>query len=289
MPPRGARAASEAELGKRFEEGFAVSRDDEVERALGVGGRFQVEFGEKGAGALRHRFARAEHGDARELGGYGRGEELVVRAAEHHDVGAVGDGGGEGGAHGLVGGGSLDVAALDQLGEVVADDAVDCGGFPELLDDAGVEVAVEGAGRGEDGDAPAPGGARRGLHRRDHAHEGHVEKLAQIGDSGGGSGVAGDDDELRIGIEEPVGEGEGTLAHFAGVAGAVGEVRGIGEVDGAFAGGETPEFSENAEAADAGIEHADGSRIHPVKHTSSPALPPPSGVRTAPRRGMLRL
>lgn len=194
--------------------------------------------------------------------------------AEHDDIGAFGDGTGENGADGLAGDRRVDFAAFDQLGEVVADHAVDGGARAELVDDAGVEVTVEGAGRGEDGDASAAGGARRRLHGGHHADEGQVEELAKVGDGSGRSGVAGDDDELGVRFDQPVGDGEGTLAHLARVAGAVGEVRGIGEVDGAFAGGEAAEFAENTEPADAGIEHADGSRVHPVKHTASTGLPP---------------
>ena len=167
-------------------------------------------------------------------------------AAEDDDVGAVCDRAGEGGADGLAGGRRVHFTAFDQLGEVVADDAVDGGVLAELVDDAGVEVAVEGAGGGEDGDATAARGAGRGFHGGDHADEGHLEELAQIGDRGGGGGVAGDDDELGAGIDEPVGDGEGALAHLAGVAGPVGEEGGIGEVDGALAGGEAAEFAENA-------------------------------------------
>lgn len=196
--------------------------------------------------------------------------------AEHDDIGAVGDGLGESGTNGLVCGRRVDFAAFDEFGEVVADDTVDGSARAELVDDAGVEVAVEGARRGEDGDASAAGGARRGLHGGHHADEGQVEEMAEIGDGCGGSGVAGDDDELGVGLDEAMGDGKGALAHFTRVAGAVGEIRGIGEVNGAFAGSEAAEFAENAEPADAGIEHADGSRVHPVKHTASMNLPPPT-------------
>ncbi len=278
----------EPQGGKHSEEGVTVPRDDEVERALGIRRCLQVERGEEGGGALRHRLTRAKDGHARELLRDRGSEELVVRAAERHYVRACLDGAREDGPHGGAGRLGHDLAALDQRGEVVSDDAVDDHALAELLHDTVVEVAVEGAGRGEDGDAPAPGGERRGLDARDHAHEGHIEQVAQLGDGGGGRGVAGDDDELRAEVDKPPRDGEGALAHLGGIAGTVGEPGRIGEIDRALARGEAPELTENAQSANAGVEQADRSQVHRQEDTASTArrlrgrAPPPAGAHDAP-------
>ena len=55
----------------------------------------------------------------------------------------------------------------------------------EFIDDARVKLAVEGARRGEDDHFPGARLADGWLQPRHHPHEGHRERLAEVGDGGG--------------------------------------------------------------------------------------------------------
>lgn len=183
-------------------------------------------------------------------------------AAEDDGIGAGGDGGTEYAAKARAGGFGAGLAAFDEFGEAVPGYVFDADAAAELIDDTGVEVAIEGARGGEDGDAAGAGLLGGGFEAGHHADEGHGEGVAQVGDGGGGGRVTGDDDELAAGTYEALGDGEAALADLGGGAGAIGEEGGIGEVDDALMGGDPLEIAEDAKPANAGIEHPNRPGIH---------------------------
>ena len=74
----------------------------------------------------------------------------------------------------------------------------------------------------------------------------------------GGGGVAGDDEEFGALIEEEAGAGDGVAGDGLVRLGAVGETGGVAEVDVVGVGDEREESAEDGEAAEAGVEDADG-------------------------------
>ena len=92
----------------------------------------------------------------------------------------------------------------------------------------------------------------------DYADDGDGDGLLDVFEGEGGGGVAGDDEEVgALGLEE--------LCALDGVAGdglaglgAVGETGGVAEVDVVRAGDEGEQRAEDGEAAEAGVEDADG-------------------------------
>jgi hypothetical protein len=137
----------EAETFHRGAEGGAVAGHDDVERALLVRRRFERGILEAPAGAPSDRLARVDEFNAGELGADVGGKEVVVSTTEDDGVCAGGDFASEGFTDGCPGGRRAGFAAFDELGEAVAGNLMDNGLAAELLDDPGIEVAAERAGR----------------------------------------------------------------------------------------------------------------------------------------------
>ena len=92
----------------------------------------------------------------------------------------------------------------------------------------------------------------------DDADDGDAEAALDVVEGEGGGGVAGDDEEVgALGFEE-AGAFDGVAGDGALGFGAVGEAGGVAEVDVVRAGDEGQQGAEDGEAAEAGVEDADG-------------------------------
>ena len=75
-----------------------------------------------------------------------------------------------------------------------------------------------------------------------------------------GRGVAGDHQQLRAVVEEHLGDPADPLAQHLGVAGPVGEHRGVAEVDEVLLGQGDQALVEDGQPADPRVEHRDRQR-----------------------------
>ena len=131
-------------------------------------------------------------------------------------------------------------------------------------------------GRGPDHAHPARPGRRDGTPhgRLDHFDHGDAVPgrvpFAGVPQHGGGRGVAGDGQQLHAGVHELVHDAEGVGPDFGDGKGAVGAVGGVADIQDGFVGQLVDDRAGHREAADAGVEDADGARCQPGV---LPALP----------------
>ena len=92
----------------------------------------------------------------------------------------------------------------------------------------------------------------------DYADDGDGEGLLDVFEGEGGGGVAGDDEEFGALFVEELCAGDGVAGDGLAGLGAVGEAGGVAEVDVVGAGDERQQGAEDGEAAEAGVEDADG-------------------------------
>lgn len=225
--------------------------------------RRKASLSEKGRGPAGYWFVRIDDSQPGELGGDDRGEEMVVRAAKDDGISAALDRSVERAADRLVRCGRFVFSTLDQLREAVAGNVEQRDVLAELGGDAGVQLATECPGSGEDGDDTRLRLHGSWLESGNHAHEGDLEHLAEVIDRGRRRGVTGDDDELGAGLLQPIYDAERALTDLRGGAGTIGKVGRVGEVDNAFRWGDRPECTEDTQATDSGIEHPNRARVHP--------------------------
>jgi hypothetical protein len=122
-----------------------------------------------------------------------------------------------------------------------------------------VGVALDGAFGADDADALAVGrGEGGGDAGFEDAEDGDAEGGAEGVEGVGGGGVAGDDDGFDALVDQELGVFEGEAADGFGGLGAVGDAGGVAEVDDGFVGEELAEGADDGEAADAGVEDAEG-------------------------------
>jgi len=122
-----------------------------------------------------------------------------------------------------------------------------------------VGVAFDGAFGADDADALAVGGGEGGGDAGfEDAEDGDAEGGAEGVEGVGGGGVAGDDDGFDALVDQELGVFEGEAADGFWGLGAVGDAGGVAEVDDGFVGEELAEGADDGEAADAGVEDAEG-------------------------------
>ena len=81
--------------------------------------------------------------------------------------------------------------------------------------------------------------------------------LAENVDGGGGGGIAGDDHRLDSAGHEGFNVAEGQFADLGGGAGAVGRIGGVTEIEVVFPRHLLDQGTQNADAAETGIEYRD--------------------------------
>jgi hypothetical protein len=92
----------------------------------------------------------------------------------------------------------------------------------------------------------------------DYAYDGDGEGGLDVFEGEGGGCVAGDDEEVGALLVEEAGAGDGVAGDGFVRLGAVGEAGGVSEVDVVGIGEEWKQCAEDGEAAEAGVEYADG-------------------------------
>ena len=120
-----------------------------------------------------------------------------------------------------------------------------------------VGARLDGAGRGDDGDATARGG--RGGHGAgpNDADNRHRRPLPHSRQSAGGGRVAGEHEQLHVLAQQPVDRLEREAPHLVGRARAVRRAPVVAEVDRGFVRQAPAKLGENGESPDAGVEDAD--------------------------------
>ncbi len=125
-----------------------------------------------------------------------------------------------------------------------------------------VGAAEDGGAGADDADDAVASGADGGFGSGlDHAENGDGQGFPQGGNGECGGGVASDDDGFAGAVEEELADflrvtGDGGLA-FA----AVGDARGVADVENVFMRELLAQGGDDGESADAGIENADGGGV----------------------------
>ncbi len=96
-----------------------------------------------------------------------------------------------------------------------------------------------------------------GPNDRDHGNDA-LELVAERRQRRRGRRVAGDDEQLGAPVEQDAGELAGELGELRRGAVAVGEARGVAEVEEVLVGKRHEALVQNGEPADAGVENGDG-------------------------------
>ena len=152
----------------------------------------------------------------------------------------------------------------------------------ELVDGAGVGVALHGERGGDDADLPRDacldGRARPGS---DDAYDGHAERALRQRQRGRRRGVAGDDHELYALRREPGSDLPHERADFLGGAHAVGAAFRVAHVEDGLVGQQGLDGAGDGEAAHARVEDADGGALGPLARVAR-AGRDVQGVRDAP-------
>ena len=157
------------------------------------------------------------------------------------------------------------LAGFDQLGESVAGDAGDVRAARRTHPTTrAIEVAVEGPRRGEDDDLlrrrwPPPQASRPAPCPRTGTGEGIRAGPAMAAAE---AVLQATTMSLTSALEEARARSRRRACAPPRRAGAIGKEGGVGEVDDALAGREPAQVAKDAQPADPGIEHADGTRIH---------------------------
>ncbi len=152
---------------------------------------------------------------------------------------------------------------LDERDESRAGRLDDVGAGVERVDRVGVAAARDRRLGREDADAPVP----RGLHRSvrlggEHADHRHLEPLLQLRQGRRRGRVAGRDDQLDARVLEIGRDLVREAADLVPRAGAVRTARPVPEVEEVLVGQRDEAFVEDGEAPGAGVEDADGPRVH---------------------------
>jgi hypothetical protein len=109
--------------------------------------------------------------------------------------------------------------------------------------------------------------ARAGLHDADHRD---VERLLRGCEACSGARVAGDNDHLHSPMGQPRADLEHEVAHVFERAGAVRTSGGVSEVEDRFAREGAHHLPGDREAAESGVEHADGKVVHAGEYSGRP-------------------
>jgi len=94
--------------------------------------------------------------------------------------------------------------------------------------------------------------------RLDDAYYRNGERLLDVFESEGAGGVTGYDEEVGPLVLQKFCAGDGVAGDGLVGFGAVGEARGVAEIDIVRSGNEREQGTEDGEAAEAGVEDADG-------------------------------
>ena len=86
-------------------------------------------------------------------------------------------------------------------------------------------------------------------------------RLTQGLDGGGGGGIAGNDDGLRLAVHPFADAGEGQLADLLGRARAVGGEGGVAKIEKILPGHQPAQLPQDAQAAQAGVEDQNFARL----------------------------
>ncbi len=176
------------------------------------------------------------------------------------------------------------VALAQQAGQLVAHDRLDQGpvelagldqrdeGRRGVLEDLDrrilfldrVEISVRAnRGRGRDHAYPAGPGREGSGHRPrpDHAQDRQVVAPAQVGQGDCGRSVAGDHDRLDVAFGQPLDRLPAEQQDLLVGARSIRRPGVVAEVDRRFGRHPAQDLAEHGQAADAGVEDADGTRV----------------------------
>ena len=139
---------------------------------------------------------------------------------------------------------AVELAALDELHEALADVLLNAHVVLELP--LGIQILgrLEGAGRGEHADHAAARAEGGRLHGRLHPDEGDVKLRAQGRDGGAGGRVAGHDDHVRAPVQQQARDDARTLLDVLRALLPVRAVGVVGVVDITFGREDLPYFSQ---------------------------------------------
>jgi hypothetical protein len=218
-----------------------------------VSGEFVADVGGAGGGGVDEADFVADEflEDGDEEGVVGAAEEEGVDVALQHRLEVFFEDEFEGGV--------IEPALLDEGDEEGSGAGVDLEVGSAEGEVVLVGVAFDGAFGADDADALAVGGGEGGGDAGfEDAEDGDAEGGAEGVESVGGGGVAGDDDGFDALVDQELGVFEGEAADGFRGLGAVGDAGGVAEVDDGFVGEELAECADDGEAADAGVEDAEG-------------------------------
>ena len=133
------------------------------------------------------------------------------------------------------------------------------------FDGADIGAAFYRAFGGDDGDGAFGRSAHRRLRtRHNHAHDRHRrEHFLQGRQRNGGRGVARHHQHLHLALHQRPGGLHRIACDGVAALGAIGQARGVAQIDELFMGQARHQRAHHREATDAGIENADGGVTHP--------------------------
>ena len=139
----------------------------------------------------------------------------------------------------------------------------DLGARVERADELRVAAARDRRLGREEPDPPVARREHRGVRLgREDADHGHVEPPLEVGQRGGGRGVARGDDQLHALLLEVAGDLAGEAADLVERPRAVREPRAVAEVHEVLVRKRDEALVQDGEAAHARVEDADRARIH---------------------------
>ena len=190
-------------------------------------------------------------------------QQRIMRAGEHHGVGAaavrIDEAGGDLGLDGGIDDGRAGELGLGEGGEPRRADQHHIAAGGEFADQRAGIFAADGRLRAEHGDALALRLRAGRLDRRHGADEGHGKARAQFGERQRGGGVAGHHHQIgrvvgdRLADDIDDARDQRVFRHVA-----VGKAGIVGDIDEARVGPRRGDLAEHGEPADAGIEDEDG-------------------------------
>ena len=236
----------------------------------------EAAAGEQRRAGLRRRDGAVDDGHlAPEHLGDGAGEERIVRAAEHRRVDAAPPQIGEIALGHQPRHLSFRPALLGQRHEERTGARHHAGERSQPPQGRLVCARGDGRGRSQHGDGSAAGPGRRRLRARlDDTDDRNRQRILQDRQAVRRDGVAGDHQRLdAVGDEVPRRE-QGVAGHHLARARAVGNARGVAEIDGVLVGKPLDERPQHGQTADAAVEDADGrAGVHAAADITA-SLPP---------------
>ena len=133
----------------------------------------------------------------------------------------------------------------------------------EPIDGRGEKFPLEGGRGSEDRHLARCRAFGGGFDGRLHPHKGSGgETRSKRAQGGRGGGVAGQNDEPTILVEQEARDPFGEHADLACRAGSVGHMLLVGKVDERFVWESTPDLAQDREPPDTGIKNADRGLVH---------------------------